>query len=187
MKERSLVDRFIEFEDRMISVESLTKYGTANDLKFYIFDYNPQDEITIRSEVKKIKGRNPNIVEFDLYNLIIGILKEKGFLDKAFELEVVKGRDFVKRAINTLLNLTSESNLIIDHIKENSPENSIVFLTGIGKSYPLLRSHNILNNLHQVLDEVPIIMFFPGKYSGTDLNLFGTIQDNNYYRAFRLV
>lgn len=45
MKERSLVDRFIEFEDRMISVESLTKYGTANDLKFYIFDYNPQDEI----------------------------------------------------------------------------------------------------------------------------------------------
>ena len=29
MKERSLVDRFIEFEDRMISVESLTKYGTA--------------------------------------------------------------------------------------------------------------------------------------------------------------
>lgn len=188
-------------DDRLNMIESIIRKesfiknkGLGNEIGYYIFDYNPEDELKVRKHVKYLKNKinnNPNlpvkIVEFDLYNLIIGILKEKGFLDKAFELEVVKGRDFVKRAINTLLNLTSESNLIIDHIKENSPENSIVFLTGIGKSYPLLRSHNILNNLHQVLDEVPIIMFFPGKYSGTDLNLFGTIQDNNYYRAFRLV
>ena len=60
MKERSLNDRFIELEDRMISVESLTKYGTANDMKFYIFDYNPQDEQAIRKEVKKLKSRNSN-------------------------------------------------------------------------------------------------------------------------------
>jgi hypothetical protein len=30
-------------------------------------------------------------------------------------------------------------------------------------------------------------MFFPGAYSGNDLILFGTIHDNNYYRAFPLV
>ena len=32
MQERTLNDRFIELEDRMISVEALTKYGTANDM-----------------------------------------------------------------------------------------------------------------------------------------------------------
>ena len=83
--------------------------------------------------------------------------------------------------------MSSESNLIVNYIKENTSENSIVFITGVGKSYPLLRSHNVLNNLHQVLDEVPVVMFFPGEYSGNDLILFGTIHDNNYYRAFPLV
>ena len=54
MAERSLNERFIELEDRLISVEALTRYGTANDLKFYIFDYNPKDELIVRKEVKKI-------------------------------------------------------------------------------------------------------------------------------------
>jgi hypothetical protein len=62
-----------------------------------------------------------------------------------------------------------------------------VFITGVGKCYPFVRSHNVLNNLHQVLDSVPVVMFFPGKYSGQDLRLFGTIKDDNYYRAFKLV
>ena len=39
MAERPLNERFIDLEDRMISVEALTRYGTANDLRFYIFDY----------------------------------------------------------------------------------------------------------------------------------------------------
>ena len=78
-------------------------------------------------------------------------------------LRETKGREFTKRAINKLLKLGSESNLIVNHIIDNTPKNSVVFLTGVGKSYPLLRSHNVLNNLHQVLDEVPVIMFLPWK------------------------
>ena len=48
MAERSLNERFLDLEDRMSSVDALTRYGTANDLKFYIFDYNPKDELIIR-------------------------------------------------------------------------------------------------------------------------------------------
>ena len=43
------------------------------------------------------------------------------------------------------------------------------------------------NNLHQVLDSVPVVMFYPGEYSGQDLKLFGTMDSRNYYRAFQLV
>ena len=81
MAERTLNDRFIELEDRMISVESLTKYGTANDMKFYIFDYNPQDEVVIRKEVAKLRSRNPNIVEFDLYEMMLEIIGEQGYME----------------------------------------------------------------------------------------------------------
>ena len=64
---------------------------------------------------------------------------------------------------------------------------SVVFLTGVGKCHPIIASHNILNNLHQVLDSVPVVLFYPGEYSGQDLKLFGTMDSHNYYRAFRLV
>ena len=74
MNERSINERFIELEDRMISVESLTKYGTANDMKFYIFDYNPKDEQAIRNEIKKIKSRNSDIIEFELYEMMLEII-----------------------------------------------------------------------------------------------------------------
>ena len=62
-----------------------------------------------------------------------------------------------------------------------------MILTGVGKCHPIIASHNILNNLHQVLDNVPVVMFYPGEYSGQDLKLFGTMDSRNYYRAFRLV
>ena len=54
MAERLLSDRFADLENRMTSVQDLTKYGTANDLKFYIFDYNPKDEALVRKETKKL-------------------------------------------------------------------------------------------------------------------------------------
>ena len=127
------------------------------------------------------------IVEFDLYNIVIDVLKERGYLEKCFEFEKTKGIDFTVEAIIKMLRLTNKSNLLVNHIVENTPANSVVFITGVGKCFPLVRSHNVLNNLHQVLDSVPVVMFFPGDYSGQDLQLFGTIKDDNYYRAFKLV
>ncbi len=188
-------------DEQLNRIESIIKKdsfrmnkGLGNEVGYYIFDYDPQYELKVRRHVAYLKNKINNnsnspfeIKEFDLYNIIIEILQEKGYLDKFFDYEKTKGKEFAKKAIVKLLKLGSESNLIINHIKNKTPENSIVFLTGVGKSYPLLRSHNVLNNLHQVLDEVPVIMFFPGKYSGNDLILFGTIHDNNYYRAFPLV
>ena len=86
-----------------------------------------------------------------------------------------------------MLRITSADSLIVRHIKENSPKNSVIFITGIGKCYPILRSHTVLNNLHQVIDDIPVVLFYPGKYNGQELVLFGEKKDDNYYRAFKLV
>ena len=75
----------------------------------------------------------------------------------------------------------------MQYIKERYSPDSIIFITGVGKAYPLLRSHNVLNNLSQQIDDVPVIMFFPGKYSGLDLLLFNTIKDSNFYKAEPLI
>ncbi len=62
-----------------------------------------------------------------------------------------------------------------------------MFITGVGKTWPVIRSHTILNSLHSAIDDVPVIMFFPGMYDGFELKLFDEIKDDNYYRAFKLI
>ena len=123
------------------------------------------------------------ITVFDLYDIVTDILKIKGYLDKCREFERAKGYDRIVKAVGNTLRLTSSDSLIIGYIKEHTEENSVILLSGIGKCYPLVRSHTVLNNLHQVIDSVPVVMFYPGRYEDGEFILFGEIKDDNYYRA----
>ena len=187
-------EKISKIEPKIKEPSFLENKGLSNEVGYYIFDYNPKYELKIRDEVSRLKTKYApdsnysfSIVEFDLYEIIIDILKEKGYLEKVFKFEEKKGIKFTTKAIINLLKLNSDKNLIVNYIVDRTPDNCVVFLTGVGKAYPILRSHNVLNNLHQKLDEVPVVMFFPGKYSGTDLVLFNTVEGSNYYRAFPLI
>lgn len=167
--------------------------GLGNEVGYYIFSYPPEEELAVRAWVSYIRNKYDTgadgfkVVVFDLYDIIIDILSEKGYIEKTGEFEQKRGLERVVKAVGNALRITSHDSLIVSYIQERTPENSIIFLTGIGKCYPLLRSHTVLNNLHQVIDSVPVVMFYPGKYDGQELILFGEIKDDNYYRAFKLV
>jgi len=167
--------------------------GLGNEIGYYIFDYEPRYEMLVREHVQFLKQKinegdyGYNIKEFDLYEIMLEILESKGYLEKNFKMEQVKGSEFVFNATRKALRITEKDDLIIHYIKERVEKDDIVFITGVGKVWPIIRSHTVLNNLHQVLDEVPVIMFFPGIYDGLELVLFEEIKDDNYYRAFRLV
>lgn len=187
-------EKISKIEPKIKEPSFLENKGLSNEVGYYIFDYNPKYELKVRDEVSRLKNKynsdsnySFSIVEFDLYEIIVNILKEKGYLEKVFKFEEKKGIKFTTKAIINLLKLNSDKNLIVNYIVDRTPDNCVVFLTGVGKAYPILRSHNVLNNLHQKLDEVPVVMFFPGKYSGTDLVLFNTVEGSNYYRAFPLI
>ncbi|MDK2991592.1 MAG: hypothetical protein PWP48_825 [Clostridiales bacterium] len=188
-----IAERLSKIEERITDESFLKNKGLGNEVGYYIFDYPPEYELDVREYVAYLKDKinrsdmGVKIVEFDLYDIVIDMLKERNYLEKCFEFEKTKGIDYAFEAIMKMLRLTSPSNLLVNHIVANTPPRSVVFITGVGKCYPFVRSHNVLNNLHQVLDSVPVVMFFPGKYSGQDLRLFGTIKDDNYYRAFKLV
>lgn len=167
--------------------------GLGNEVGYYIFDYPAEQELLVRERIAYMKRKNEQsadeyrIVEFDLYNIIIDILQQKGYLEKCFEFEKKRGFDRITKAVGNMLRITAKDSMIVSHIEKNTPEKSIVFLTGIGKCYPILRAHTVLNNLHQVIDHVPVVLFYPGKYDGQELMLFSEIKDDNYYRAFQLV
>lgn len=167
--------------------------GLGNEIGYYIFDYDSEDEIIVREHIRFIKqkmnneGIGVNIREFDLYETMMDILKNKGYLKKVFDMERKKGTEAILKPIKKTLRLTQPNDLIVEYIKKRVETNDIVFLTGVGKVWPIIRSHTVLNVLHSVIDHVPLIMFYPGTYSGQDLKLFDEISDRNYYRAFKLV
>ena len=167
--------------------------GLGNEIGYYIFDYDPEDEIIVREHIRFLKQKINNegmdfyIRELDLYEIMIEILEQKGYLKKVFDMEKKKGTDAILKPIKNTLRLTQKNDLVVEYIREMVQENDVVFLTGIGKIWPIIRSHTVLNVLHSVIDRVPLIMFYPGTYSGQDLNLFDEISDQNYYRAFKLV
>ena len=116
-------------------------------------------------------------------------MEEEGYLEAFYELEEDNGFfDMAESIVETLgLDETNELNLIISRILSMDLTDGVLFLTGIGKCHPIIAAHNILNNLHQVMDTIPVVMFYPGAYSGQDLKLFGTMESQNYYNALKLV
>ena len=193
MKERSLNERLIELEDRMISVDALTRYGTANDLKFYIFDYSPKDELIIRKEVKKLIEHNEKIVEFDLYEMMVQIIEEEGYMEDVIRMEPEYDKALLlSEVFQPLLSVEENNNKLLEMFKDKAPDDgqSIVLISGVGKAYPIIRSHTILNNLQSIFRKNPVVMMYPGRYeikNSMTLKLFERLDDDNYYRAFPLV
>jgi len=189
----SLNKRLDLIEPKILEKGFRTGRGTANEVNFWIFDYNPEDEMAVRAHVdflaNRINGKQDDVSirYFDLFDLILCVLRTKNYLDKVKQMEESKGSDAIINPIKRTLRLAEDGDLIIGKIVENlTPEKDIIFLTGIGKAWPIIRSHTILNNLHSKVDRNPLVMFFPGNYTN-ELRLFGEITDDNYYRAFRLV
>jgi hypothetical protein len=190
---RSLEERLDEAE-RMIKSESFRKNkGLGNEVGYYVFDYHAEKELIVRERIEYIKGKNIKgtdgfeLVVYDLYDIIIDILEREDFMEQCFNFEKKKGMERIIKAVGNLLQVNDETNMIVQYIQEHTPKEAVVFLVGIGKCYPILRSHKVLNNLHQVIDRVPVVLFYPGKYDGQELVLFSEIKDDNYYRAFKLV
>ena len=192
---KDISTRLIQIKEKIINKSFRENKGLGNEIGFYIFDYDPEHEILVREHIKTLQKEikrdynNINIKEFDLYELMIMALEEKGYLQKNFQMEEKKNSEYVFNATSKTLRLTSQGsdNKIVQYIKENTNSDDIVFLTGVGKVWPIIRSHTVLNNLHRAVDHVPVVLFFPGTYDGQSLVLFNEIKDDNYYRAFQLV
>ncbi|WP_153976926.1 DUF1788 domain-containing protein [Paenibacillus xylanilyticus] len=163
--------------------------GLGNEISFYVFDYEAENELLVRDYIQHIlrefghEGSGRRLIEFDLYKMLIEIAKEKRIFDRIPQMEEKQGKGALFKAMANF----AKPEVFLQKIKEQLADNNVVLITGVGKVYPFVRSHNILNNLQEVLDKTPVIMFFPGKYDGLSLRLFDRFKDDNYYRAFRLV
>jgi hypothetical protein len=190
---KTLNQRLALIKPKILSPEFRSGRGLGNEINFWIFDYAPEDEMAVRAYVLSLRQSvaaerdDTRIVVYDLFDLMVDALAGKGYLDRVLRMEQDKGSASVLNPIKKTLRLTLDDDAVVSRIREGlNPGADIVFIIGVGKAYPIIRSHMILNNLHGKIDRNPVVMFFPGVYE-SELRLFGEITDDNYYRAFRLV
>ena len=100
------LDERLDKAEEMIQKSSFRENkGLGNEVGYYIFDYPAEKELYIRERIEYIKKKSENsnddfkIVVFDLYDIMIDILKKKGYLEKCYDFEKKRGFDRVSKSI----------------------------------------------------------------------------------------
>ena len=170
--------------DKFLKMEAL-----GGEIPFFISTYIPEQENEVEKAIKglknKLETRGIQVLELNLYDIAMKLLNEQLGEGEIFELEKQMDKDEFKNALQSVLDINE---VLMPEIRQiiNSHSAQVYFLTGLGHVYPFIRSHNVLNNLQNEAKDAPTVMFFPGKYNGQTLELFGKFKDDNYYRAFNL-
>ena len=192
---KSIDDRFVVLDKTLKSDNFRGNRGLGNEVGYYIFDYNPKDELVVREHIRNLELQNAPTTDgytlqiFNLYQIMMEYIEQEGYLDIIAKWEEKHDIMFVATRINRLLKMEEfdDSEMYFtQYIQERVKKDAVVVLTGIGEIYPLVRAHSILNKMHLVYTKRPVVMMYPGDYDRLRLTILDTNRDANYYRAFRI-
>ena len=100
-------------------------------------------------------------------------------------LEDKRGKDYLLSQLQKIA--TPEALLARMDYSPHVKGQDVLFMTGIGKIHPFMRSHKMLDSMQHLFEDIPIVMFYPGSFNGQTLILFNEFLDGHYYRAFNLL
>jgi len=172
----------------------LKKQGLGNEVPFFICPYNAEEAVEMerlqRQLINKLAQTGIEVLDINLYDLAVKILKKEGDWEWCMEEEQSISKEELKEELQSMLDIETVLTPAIEEMMRRS-EFQVMFISGVGEVFPYIRSHNVLNNLQKTAKEKPTVMFFPGEYkhsleSGASLELFGRLHDDKYYRAFNI-
>lgn len=187
----SLQKRLNQIPEKIISEEFLSAKGLGNEIGFWIFDYAAEHELSVREyisfleEMLAAKHSQLNVLHVNLLSALVDYLTDRGFTNKAVKLQREKGDEALMKALSGPLHMDKFAPYLLKRCEVDRRD--IILISGVGSVWPLLRAHNLLNSLHALLGHKPVVLFYPGEYTGQSMSLFGKIPSSNYYRAFKLV
>ena len=145
---------------------------------------------TEKQLVRRLAQTGVHVLEIDLYDLSIELLRARGIWEQILAIETTVAKEQLKELLQGVLD--PEAHLVpamAEKMRQQAFD--VMFITGVGEVFPFIRSHNVLNNLQSTAKDRPTVMFFPGEYTqsleaGASLDLFGLLHDDRYYRAFNI-
>lgn len=183
----SITERLDNLRIEIQKPEFLEGKGLSNEVNIRIFCYDSKDEMTVRRFVEQLivdQSLNCNLIEKNLYKTFLSICDDKRITDKAADMEVKKGKDFLLQSLQKFANNKS----FVEKMQYEPHEpGDILLLTGVGEVFPFMRIHSLLEALQPVFSDIPILVMYPGKYDGRFVRLFDKLEPNPYYRAFNIV
>ena len=165
----------------------LTNKGLSNEVGIHVFCYDPKDELTVRAFFDNLMQQQDvpyRLIERDLYKIFIEICEGKRILKSIPSMEERKGKDHLAEQLQKVA--TPEA-FVKKMQYEPHQKGDVLLITGIGKVFPFMRSHKILDNIQHIFADIPVLILHPGTFDGQDLGLFGKFLDGHYYRAFNLL
>jgi hypothetical protein len=170
----------------------LAMKGLANEVPIFIHPYDPAEEDSVRRMVDSLQSRllshGIQVAVVDLFDTVLGILEDNDLLTGLLEDEAI----FEKvDLLETLENYADPKAHLIPRILEviGNDETRLTLLVSVGRVFPFLRTHTVLEALQPAMMRHPIVMFFPGEYvqeegSGSQLRLFGSVPTPSLYRPY---
>lgn len=195
---KTLTKRLNKIEERVTSSSFLSSEGIGNEIACYIFDYPAENELQVRKHLDYLmksfaqNHSHLNVLHLNLFDVILDYLKERKLYEKTIAAQGKKGDVGLLHMLKGVVKSEKICQFIASTYKPS--ERDLLLISGVGSAWPLMRAHNLLNGLHSVMDNRPLVLFYPGSFDGTTLRLFGQIETaaakpgtKPYYRAFRLI
>ncbi len=171
---------------------------------YYIYQYPAKDEYKIRADIQAVTSQlqRPtaciNALALDLFTTFCAYLRGKPFGPQSYFDVMVE--DELTQPAEVMTQLCYEassddfiryvSEVIHDHMsREDHLRKPYVFIYGIGKMFPYLRTNVFLTRYERYNEpeRYKLILFYPGSQDGNTFSLFGTLSDTHTYRAIMLV
>lgn len=183
-----ILEELDRIKARISEPDFLQNKGLSNEVGIHVFCYDPKHELIVQDYVRRIKEETNvpfRIIERDLYDIFLNLLEEKRVLKAAPGVEEKRGKTYLLKQLQKVA--TPEAFLERMDYTPHVSGQDVLFMTGIGKIHPFMRSHRMLDSMQAMFADIPIVMFYPGSFNGQSLSLFDEFLDGHYYRAFNLL
>lgn len=191
MRKYNISDDFNHLIKIMTNKNFLECRILCNEIPFFIADYAIEQEDAekkmISQLIKKLDSLDVKVLELNIYDTIIEILKQTGDWEWYINNESQMDKNRFQKDLQNILDI---NDCMLPHIEEkiNSNKYDILFLTDIGAVYPYIRSHLLISVFSSVIKNKPIVMFYPGTYEqtstlGATFNLFNKFEEGREYKA----
>lgn len=195
MQRQDFDHRCESFVAKLNDADFLANKGLGNEAGIFTFCYDPTLESAARDFFRRVIADSKagkfgagdvraNVVERNLYDILLSIAESKRILDRLPAQERKRGSDGLLKQVQRIA--TPEAYVAALDWSPHEP-GDVLLITGVGEAFPFVRVHNVLNNMQSTFRDIPVVVAYPGSFDGGTLSLYGKLKDGNYYRAFDLI
>ena len=131
----------------------------------YVLPYKPMQEAFAKDLIraltdKDLPARDVQAANVNLYDIVLSYLDEQDLWDPLCEAEGDNSRDELIMMLQDTISVAEVLKPAVESaIKDSGCD--LVFITGVGETFPYIRTHALLSELDV---SIPVVLVFPGEY-----------------------